>query len=86
MANISDNWSLYVHTFDGGFYENGTQRFIYTFDNPQHENLYKLWINFMINDGERITFNLLFDMAQFIENEDGTYKDFIGTGGLDSLV
>lgn len=85
MSRISDNWSLYVYEFEGGWYENGSQRFIATFEDPQHENLYKLWINFIINDGEEITFNILLDMAEFIQNETGSYSQFIGKQTLDDI-
>lgn len=85
MAKVTDNWSLYVYEFEGAFYECGSQRYIMCLDTEKKDNIFKMWINFMINDGEKITFNTLLDLAQFIQDEEGTYKDFMGEITLDNL-
>jgi hypothetical protein len=77
MKQYTDNWSVYVYEFDGGFYECGTQRFIYTFDTDVKECMFRLWISFLIADSDEINFNVLVDMAEFIDEGSGTYTDFM---------
>ena len=80
-----DNWSNYTYEFEGGWYELGSERFIACFENPEHEERFKLWLNFLIGDGDTVTFNTMYDMAQFIQNERGTYRDFAGSLSIDNV-
>jgi len=82
---VETNWSNYVYFFEGGWYENTTDRYINTFDTEHHDNIFKLWISFLIIDGSVIDFNTLVDMSEFIKDNAGNYNDFMGTSTLDQL-
>lgn len=83
---MEQNWSNFVYTTEGGWYENQSNRYINCFEDQTNEDMFKLWVDFAINDGENITFNLLYDMADFIISGKGTYNDFTGTNTIDKIM
>lgn len=82
------SWDTYVYRFEGGWYECASQRFIASFDNEVDEQMYLLWISFLIleKNNDPITFNTLYDMAQFLIQRQGTYEDFTGTLTIDNIM